>query len=377
MPVRRVSRLLAPVARALDAAAAVGFRHGALHPRDILVAPSTGDVRVTGVGVALLFEALGLRRRSGARTRRPSAPRAALGRQSRRVLARRDRARAPDRPPTWRERRAGRQLWRRRDARAARPVASRACRRAGGGSGGEIRHRHRVQRSARSRGRRWPCRAASAGRGTRARHEPIPYFRRSRRRPSSRPLSRWSPWWPSQRPTRRVRQLAPRTHPCSSRNRRRRETGRRILTGLAVTAAGLVLGVALGLGVGVRRLQPSAPTIARTVPDAPGYTEVPVPAATTTEAAATTPAPEPHPLQRQPRAWPRCQGVSPFDRLRRARWSPQRQSLRRHAGRRPRPQPRHLRGAGGAARTSAVRRARRPHVRDAGADARGGAAEGD
>jgi hypothetical protein len=52
--------------------------------------------------------------------------------------------------------------------------------------------------------------------------------------------------------------------------------------------------VALGLRVGVRRLQPSAPPIARTAPDTPGDTEVPVPAATT-DTATTTPAPEPPP----------------------------------------------------------------------------------
>ena len=51
-------RWSAALASALDAAAAVGIWHGALHPRDVLVA--TGDVRLTGIGVAQALEAAGL-----------------------------------------------------------------------------------------------------------------------------------------------------------------------------------------------------------------------------------------------------------------------------------------------------------------------------
>lgn len=50
--------LVRQVADILDAAAAVGVRHGALHPRDLLVS-TTDEVTVTGLGVADAVEAVG------------------------------------------------------------------------------------------------------------------------------------------------------------------------------------------------------------------------------------------------------------------------------------------------------------------------------
>lgn len=52
--------VLRQVASALDAGAEAGWRHGALHPRDILV-DTTGRVRVTGVGIAQVLERYGAR----------------------------------------------------------------------------------------------------------------------------------------------------------------------------------------------------------------------------------------------------------------------------------------------------------------------------
>lgn len=52
--------VLRQVAAALDAGAEAGWRHGALHPRDVLV-DTTGRVRVTGIGVAQLVERFGAR----------------------------------------------------------------------------------------------------------------------------------------------------------------------------------------------------------------------------------------------------------------------------------------------------------------------------
>jgi serine/threonine-protein kinase len=49
---------LRQIASALDAAATVGIHHGSLHPRDVLVS-TTGDVRVTGFGVADAIDAAG------------------------------------------------------------------------------------------------------------------------------------------------------------------------------------------------------------------------------------------------------------------------------------------------------------------------------
>lgn len=61
-------RLVTQVAAALDAAAAKGLLHGALHPRDVLSADGT-LVRVTGIGVAQALEGVG----AGVPVRRPYA----------------------------------------------------------------------------------------------------------------------------------------------------------------------------------------------------------------------------------------------------------------------------------------------------------------
>ncbi len=76
-PVPDAMRLVGQLAGALDAAAAAGVHHGALHPRDILVAPH--EVRVTGLGVAEALERAGVR----APVRRPyAAPERASGGQA-------------------------------------------------------------------------------------------------------------------------------------------------------------------------------------------------------------------------------------------------------------------------------------------------------
>jgi serine/threonine-protein kinase len=73
-PVPDATRLVGQLAGALDAAAAEGVHHGALHPRDILVAPN--EVRLTGLGVAEALERVGVR----APVRRPyAAPERASG----------------------------------------------------------------------------------------------------------------------------------------------------------------------------------------------------------------------------------------------------------------------------------------------------------
>jgi hypothetical protein len=56
---RHALPLLRQVASALDAAAAVGIHHGALHPRDVLVT-TTGQAHVTGFGIAEALIAVGL-----------------------------------------------------------------------------------------------------------------------------------------------------------------------------------------------------------------------------------------------------------------------------------------------------------------------------
>jgi eukaryotic-like serine/threonine-protein kinase len=53
--------LVTQLASAIDAAAAAGTCHGALHPRDVLVA-TTGEARVTGFGVAAALAEVGVRR---------------------------------------------------------------------------------------------------------------------------------------------------------------------------------------------------------------------------------------------------------------------------------------------------------------------------
>ncbi len=73
-PVPDAMRLVGQLAGALDAAASAGVHHGALHPRDILVAPH--EVRLTGLGVAETLERVGVR----VPVRRPySAPERASG----------------------------------------------------------------------------------------------------------------------------------------------------------------------------------------------------------------------------------------------------------------------------------------------------------
>ena len=57
-PASDASRLIAQIAASLDAASDVGVVHGRLTPRDLLVTPEL--VRVTGFGLAALFERLGL-----------------------------------------------------------------------------------------------------------------------------------------------------------------------------------------------------------------------------------------------------------------------------------------------------------------------------
>lgn len=61
LPLDRARRVLAPVAQALDAAAAAGLAHGALHPRDIFLTTGSWDVRVTGLGVVGALESIGVR----------------------------------------------------------------------------------------------------------------------------------------------------------------------------------------------------------------------------------------------------------------------------------------------------------------------------
>lgn len=61
-------RVAAQLAGALDFANAVQVRHGALHPRDVLL--SSDETRLTGVGVAQALEAIGM----GAPVRRPYTP---------------------------------------------------------------------------------------------------------------------------------------------------------------------------------------------------------------------------------------------------------------------------------------------------------------
>ncbi|MBA3949359.1 MAG: protein kinase, partial [Acidobacteria bacterium] len=61
----RIMPFLRGIAGALDAAAASGILHGALHPRDVFV--TTDDARATGFGIVQAIENIGFR----APTRRP------------------------------------------------------------------------------------------------------------------------------------------------------------------------------------------------------------------------------------------------------------------------------------------------------------------
>jgi serine/threonine protein kinase len=73
-PVPDAMRLIGQLAGALDFAAAAGVHHGALHPRDILVAPH--EVRLSGLGVVEALERVGYR----TSVRRPyAAPERAAG----------------------------------------------------------------------------------------------------------------------------------------------------------------------------------------------------------------------------------------------------------------------------------------------------------
>ena len=56
-----VVALIGLIADALDAAAADGWTHGALHPRDILVTPDLDAIAITGVGIAHVIERAGFR----------------------------------------------------------------------------------------------------------------------------------------------------------------------------------------------------------------------------------------------------------------------------------------------------------------------------
>lgn len=58
-PVPDAVRLIGQLAGSLDFAAAAGVHHGALHPRDVLVAPR--EVRLTGIGVVGALEHVGIR----------------------------------------------------------------------------------------------------------------------------------------------------------------------------------------------------------------------------------------------------------------------------------------------------------------------------
>jgi len=59
LAIDRAMPLLSEVAAAIDAAWAAGAGHGALHPRDILVAAGSNDLRITGVGIVQALESIG------------------------------------------------------------------------------------------------------------------------------------------------------------------------------------------------------------------------------------------------------------------------------------------------------------------------------
>jgi serine/threonine-protein kinase len=59
-PLDRALPMLEAIAAAIDTAWASGIGHGALHPRDIIVAPGTLDVRVTGFGIRPALESIGV-----------------------------------------------------------------------------------------------------------------------------------------------------------------------------------------------------------------------------------------------------------------------------------------------------------------------------
>src|SRR5262245_20898792 len=57
-PAADALRVVTELAGAIDFAAAVNIRHGALHPRDVLLAPDT--TKLTGIGVARALEQVGI-----------------------------------------------------------------------------------------------------------------------------------------------------------------------------------------------------------------------------------------------------------------------------------------------------------------------------
>ena len=59
LAIDRAMPLLSEVAAAIDAAWAAGTGHGALHPRDVLVAAGSNDLRITGVGIVQALESIG------------------------------------------------------------------------------------------------------------------------------------------------------------------------------------------------------------------------------------------------------------------------------------------------------------------------------
>ncbi len=62
-PIETALPILRAMAEAVDAAWAAGaaFGHGALHPRDVFVTPGTGELHITGFGIAPALEAIGAR----------------------------------------------------------------------------------------------------------------------------------------------------------------------------------------------------------------------------------------------------------------------------------------------------------------------------
>jgi hypothetical protein len=60
-PLDRALPILTDLAKAIEAAWAAGFGHGAIHPRDVFVLSGTNDVRLTGCGVVPALEAAGIK----------------------------------------------------------------------------------------------------------------------------------------------------------------------------------------------------------------------------------------------------------------------------------------------------------------------------
>jgi serine/threonine protein kinase len=60
-PLDRALPMLAQIARAIDAAWAAGFGHGALHPRDVFLTSTPDEVLITGFGVVPALEAIGVK----------------------------------------------------------------------------------------------------------------------------------------------------------------------------------------------------------------------------------------------------------------------------------------------------------------------------